>query len=88
MAAVLPSLAACVAGAIIGWALVRWANIAVARLWAIGLLLAVIVMFGIGIAKGEESGLALVVLATMFVLPGLIGSVFGMVLTEWRMRDQ
>lgn len=83
---VLWSLGAMALGAVIGAALVRFVNLAVARLWAIGLLLAVIVLFAWGMIRAADTGIVLVVIATAIVIPGLIGSVAGMVLTEWRMR--
>jgi hypothetical protein len=84
-ATVLAGLAACGGGALAGWALVRWTNIAIARLWAIALLLLTLGLVGVGLMRGTEGGGTLVVVGGLIVLPGLIGSVVAMVLTEWRM---
>ena len=88
MQAVLPIVGALLGGGVVGWALVRLANVAVARLWAIGLLLAVIALFALGMIRGGDRGIVLVVVATFVVIPGLIGSVVGMVASEWRMRGE
>lgn len=85
---ILPGLVSVVLGAVIGWALVRWTNIAIARLWAIALLLVFIVLLVLAMIFGGSHGIRYIVLATLVVLPGLIGSVFGMIATEWRTRDQ
>ena len=88
MQGIAPSLAALFAAALIGAVLTRWVNLALARLWALALLLAVIVLYVMGIVRGEaRGGIELVVIANFLALPAFIGALAGSVLTEWRMRE-
>ena len=84
----LPIAGAALGGAVVGWALVRLANVAIARLWAIALVLVVIVLSVLGMIRGGDRGIALVVMATFLAIPALIGSVVGMVASEWRLRKE
>lgn len=88
MGAVLPGIGAACAGALIGWALVRWTNIALARLWAIVLVLLIIALFVYGMMRGADTGFTMVVVASLVLFPALVGSVVAMVLTEWRQSDR